>query len=77
MRSIPVSAQLSVLAAAVLLSPALAFLMVFAVEIVIGLLVDAGAPRSSPWPLVPSAGCCFASCGAAKVVTQSRREPAR
>jgi hypothetical protein len=44
MRSIPVSAQLSVLAAAVLLSPALAFLMVFAVEIVIGLLVDDGAP---------------------------------
>ncbi len=44
MRSIPVSAQLSVLAAAGLLSPALAFLMVFAVEIVIGLLVDAGAP---------------------------------
>ena len=43
MRGIRASTQLSILAAAALLSPALAFLMAIAVEIVIGLLVDAGA----------------------------------
>ena len=43
MKSPPSWAQLSILAAAVLLSPALAFLIAIAVEIVIGLLVDAGA----------------------------------
>src|SRR5438132_7411227 len=31
-------------------------------------------PPSSP--LSPWGGCCFASCGAGKVVIQSRREPA-
>jgi hypothetical protein len=43
MRSLPAWAQLSILAAAVLLSPALALLIAIAVEIVIGILVDAGA----------------------------------
>ena len=43
MKSIPAGAQLSVIALALLLSPALAFLMAIAVEIVIGALVDAGA----------------------------------
>ena len=38
------SLQFSIIAVAVLLSPALTLVMVFAVEIVIGLLVDAGAP---------------------------------
>ena len=37
-------AQLSIIAAAVLLSPALALLMAIAVEIVIGVLVDADVP---------------------------------
>jgi hypothetical protein len=43
MRSPPPWAQLSILAFAALLSPALAFLMAIAVEIVIGALMDAGA----------------------------------
>jgi hypothetical protein len=42
--SLPAWAQLSIIAAAVLLSPVLAFLIAIAVEIVIGLLVEAGAP---------------------------------
>jgi hypothetical protein len=37
-------AQLSIIAAIVMLSPALAFLGAIAVEIVIGVLVDAGVP---------------------------------
>jgi hypothetical protein len=37
------SLQFSIIAVAVLLSPALTLVMVFAVEIVIGILVDAGA----------------------------------
>ena len=44
MGRLPTWAQLSILAFAVLLSPALALLMFLAVEIVIGLLVDAGVP---------------------------------
>ena len=44
MRSPPTWAELSIIGAAVLLSPVLAFLMAIAVEIVIGVLVDAGAP---------------------------------
>ena len=59
MRSIPASAQLSILAAVALLSPALAFLMAIAVEIVVGVLVDAGAPAllalaagAVGWPLL-------------------------
>jgi hypothetical protein len=39
-----VGAQLSIIALALLLSPALAFLMAIAVEIVIGALVEAGVP---------------------------------
>jgi hypothetical protein len=42
--SLPTWAQLSILAAVALLSPALALLMAIAVEIVIGVLVDAGGP---------------------------------
>jgi hypothetical protein len=38
------SLQFSIIAVAVLLSPALAFLMAIAVEIVFGDLMDAGAP---------------------------------
>jgi hypothetical protein len=41
---LPTWAQLSILAAAVLLSPALALLIAIAVEIVIGVLVDTGVP---------------------------------
>ena len=44
MSSLPVWAELSIIAAAVLLSPVFAFLMAIAVEILIGLLVEAGAP---------------------------------
>ena len=43
MGRLPTWAQLSILAAAVLLSPVLALLTAIAVEIVIGVLVDAGA----------------------------------
>jgi hypothetical protein len=43
MSSLPTCAQLSIIAAVVLLSPAWAFLMAIAVEILIGLLVEAGA----------------------------------
>ena len=42
--SLPAAAQLSIIAVAVLLSPLLAFLAAIAVEIVIGILVEAGAP---------------------------------
>jgi hypothetical protein len=42
MISLPAWAQLSIITATVLLSPVLAFLMALAVEIVIGVLVDAG-----------------------------------
>ena len=42
--SLPAWAHLSIIAAAVLLSPALAFLGFIAVEIVIGVLVDAEVP---------------------------------
>jgi hypothetical protein len=44
MRHLPTWAPLSIIALAVLLSPALALLIAIAVEIVIGVLVDAGAP---------------------------------
>jgi hypothetical protein len=44
MRNLPTWAPLSVITVAVLLSPALAFLIAIAVEILIGLLVEAGAP---------------------------------
>jgi hypothetical protein len=44
MISLPTWAQLSIITATVLLSPVLAFLMALAVEIVIGVLVDAGFP---------------------------------
>jgi hypothetical protein len=64
MRSLPAWAQLSILTAAVLLSPALALLMAIAVEIVIGALVDAGAPALPAFVAsVAIAGCCFATCG--------------
>jgi hypothetical protein len=43
MKSIPARAQLSIIGLALLLSPALAFLVAIAVEIVIDVLVDAGA----------------------------------
>jgi hypothetical protein len=42
--SLPAWAQLTIIVAAVLLSPLLAFLAAIAVEIVIGLVVDADAP---------------------------------
>jgi hypothetical protein len=42
--SLPAWAQLTIIAVAVLLSPVLAFLVAIAVEIVIGILVEAGAP---------------------------------
>jgi positive regulator of sigma E activity len=44
MSTLPSWAQCSIIAALVLLSPALAFLMALAVAMVIGLLKDAGAP---------------------------------
>jgi hypothetical protein len=43
MKSIAAWAQLSIIGLALLLSPALAFLVAIAVEIVVGVLVDAGA----------------------------------
>ncbi len=42
--SLPAWAQLSIIAGAALLSPVLAFMVAIAVEIVIGLVVEAGAP---------------------------------
>jgi hypothetical protein len=42
MSNLPTWAQLSIIATSVLLSPVLAFLMAMAVEILIGVLVDAG-----------------------------------
>ncbi len=42
--SLPAWAQLSIIVAALLLSPVLAFLAAIAVEIVIGILVEAGVP---------------------------------
>ena len=44
MRNLPAWASLSIITVAVLLSPVLAFLMAIAVEILIGLLVEADAP---------------------------------
>jgi hypothetical protein len=44
MRSFPTWARLSVVATVVLLSPVLAFLMAIAVEIFIGILVEASLP---------------------------------
>ncbi len=44
MRNLPTWAPLSIITVAVLLSPVLAFLMAIAVEILIGLLVEADAP---------------------------------
>ena len=44
MRNLPTWAPLSIITVAVLLSPVLAFLTAIAVEILIGLLVEAGAP---------------------------------
>jgi hypothetical protein len=60
MRSFPTWAQLSVVAAVVLLSPVLALLMAIAVEIFIGILVEAGLPAlivlvaagAIGWPLL-------------------------
>jgi hypothetical protein len=43
--SLPAWAQLSIIVAALLLSPVLAFLAAIAVEIVIGILVEAGVPQ--------------------------------
>ena len=59
MRNLPTWAPLSIITVAVLLSPVLAFLTAIAVEILIGLLVEAGAPVLSAlvatgaiaWPL--------------------------
>ncbi len=42
--SLPAWAQLSIITVAVLVSPVLAFLVAIAIEILIGLLVEAGAP---------------------------------
>ena len=44
MGSLPAWAQLSIIAAAVLLSPALALLVAIAVEILIGALLEDGVP---------------------------------
>jgi hypothetical protein len=44
MNSLPMWAPLSVIAVLVLLSPMLAFLTAIAVEILVGLLVEAGGP---------------------------------
>jgi hypothetical protein len=44
MRNLPTWAPLSLIMVAVLLSPVLAFLIAIALEILIGLLVEAGAP---------------------------------
>jgi hypothetical protein len=44
MSSLPLWVPLSIIAAVVLLSPVLAFLTAIAVEILVGLLVEAGAP---------------------------------
>ena len=43
MRNLPSWAPLSIIAVAVLLTPVMAFLMAIAVEILVGLLVEAGA----------------------------------
>src|SRR5271169_4634321 len=52
MSSFPTWAHLSIMAAAVLLCPVLAFLMAIGVEILIGVLRDAGcSPISEPRPL--------------------------
>jgi hypothetical protein len=58
-RNLPSWAPLSIIAVAVLLSPVVAFLMAIAVEILIGLLVEAGglalpalvATGAIGWPL--------------------------
>jgi len=44
MRRLPAWARSSIVASVVLLSPVLAFLMAIAVEILIGLLLETGAP---------------------------------
>ena len=44
MRNLPTWAPLSIITIAVLLSPVLAFLTAITVEILIGLMVEAGAP---------------------------------
>jgi hypothetical protein len=74
--SLPAWAQLSIIAAAVLLSPALALLAAIGVEIVIGVLVEAGVP------LLPAfasgvLGYWCAGCGAAQGASRSRREKVR
>jgi len=69
---------LSILAAAALLSPALALLMFLAVEIVIGLLVDVGAPALLAVVAAGAGGCwCFASCGVGESSSQSRHKEVR
>jgi hypothetical protein len=72
--SLPAWAQLSIIAPAVLFSPALAFLGAIAVEIVIGVLVDADVPYFQLSPPALSGGCCSASCGATEGPLRSRRE---
>jgi hypothetical protein len=66
MGRLPTWAQLSIIALALLLSPALAFLMAIAVEIVIGILVDAGA-------LALSAFVAFGALGWVLVIKLWRR----
>jgi len=75
MRNLPTWAPLSIITVAVLLSPVLAFLMAIAVEILIGLLVEAGGPVL-PAILATGAsdGSCFASCAAAQRRPPLRRE---
>ena len=69
------SCQLSIFAAAVLLSPMFAFLTAIAVEILIGSQMAAAFLRSSLSSLVPSAGRGLISCGSAPLrrVSHERR----
>jgi hypothetical protein len=67
MSTLPSWAQCSIIAALVLLSPAIAFLMALAVAIAVGLLKEAGAPAALVSPPVPQSTCCFGGCAARPV----------
>lgn len=63
MSSLPTWAYLSIVAAAALLCPVLAFLTAIAVEILIGVLEDAGLLAILAFVAVGAVGWWFASCG--------------
>ena len=68
---------MSILTAAMLLSPALAFLMAITVEIVIGVLVDAGALALPALAAGAVGWLLLRKLRRQGGVTLSRREPAR